>query len=127
MALQFDPKKIIEHARRIGCVLRLRVVGPKPMNLVTDPEAIADQARKVRGLARLFAAACDFSLAADSFAAAAELYRAAGCPTEAEDCDENFDANAFEAMDRILRISAASEGENQTTDGTVEVVLEVAS
>ena len=125
MALQFDPKKIIDRASRIGAIARLRVVGPKPTNLVTEPAKIRDHARRVRALARLFAASCEYSLAADSFNAAALLYRAVDLKVEAEDCTRESDENAFEAMDRMMRIVA--DGEPAPADDTVELVIEVTS
>jgi hypothetical protein len=65
--------------------------------------------------------ACEFSLAADTFDAAADLFVAAGAQCDAEECRELSDANAIQAMDRILRIAA----ETAPAPASGEVVLEV--
>jgi len=107
MALEFDPKKIAEQARRVGLLARAKAARGEALTREFAPEKIAAHARKVRGLARLFDAACEFSLAADTFDAAADLFGAAGRAEDAEGCRELSDANAVQAMDRILRLVAA--------------------
>lgn len=78
-------------------------------NKVTDPQKIAEHARKVRSYARLFAACGEYSLAADLFDKAAELYQAAGKNNEAEDARASSDENAVTSMDRVLRLAAQAE------------------
>lgn len=121
------PKKITERPRRIALLVRRILTTEKLARVVDDPKAIAEQARKVRSMARLFDAACDYSLAADTFDAACKLYQAAGQLNEAEDCRKHSDENAVAAMDRILRIACEGEAERAKAGATVEVVVEVAS
>lgn len=101
----FEPKKILEYAGRVRRLAK-NLAGQDPATRVFDPQQIADQARKVRALARLFDAACEYSLAADTFEAAAELYTAARLDDAATECQAAADRNAVDAMDRILRIAA---------------------
>lgn len=130
MTLQFNPRKILDHARRIGLLVQRRAEAVQPLiedaNQVTEPAAIAEQARKVRAMARLFDAACDYSLAADTFNAAAQLYRAAGDDDEAEKCTERSDVNAVAAMDRILRVVAREDDPHAAESRVGVLEIEVA-